>query len=1087
MTTYTSNDSLFRYTVDNDSNTYTLGDDDYNIIAECFNYWDSIVTPNSGFNGNHIIDVSFNVSTLGEGILGGASVSTLDSLGNQEFGNTFPTKGSIIMNDLHISEMMSDIRNSGKSKYFYVLVHEIGHILGIGTVATWDLSGTPITSYVDTDGETKTYYTGTNALREYKSYLPQIASQLIGIPMEDDGGSGTANVHAEEGHEGATSSNDRYINGVFHPGLDDELMTGWLESSPTSTPLSRISLGFLEDIGYTVDYNLADEYVLSDGSWLDLSANAHCLKSIYIDGTLDISGGDVKLRGTDDNLIVEGDATLQGAVRLGNKVGFGVTNPQYEMDVNGNVYVDTDFTISNDASLNNFTVSGNYSTNAVNYTGGSIEAGDPVYLDTSLDKRLFVRSEDMSFNGVIVNTTTTTEITGNTWNKLGDNIDGMGYGARFGKSVSTNADGTIVAMGGNEYNYNNVSSTGYVQVYQRDESNTIGWSKLGQDIVGQADEQIGMDVSLSSDGTILAVGSYNNLVRVFQYSNSTWTQLGPDIDGEAANDNFGVKISLSGDGSIVAIGARYNNGSDNNRGHVRVYQYREYTDADNGTYHYESRVQDVDQTKPLIITEDGNTAPVVGNSYWIQLGSDIDGENENDESGGSVTISGDGTTVAIGATQNDGTTGTSTDNRGHVRVYQRDETNTTVAPIGWTKLGEDIDALFYSESFGCAVSLNFNGSILAAGANGNRGDTNTWNAKIGNVRIFQYSNSDWLQLGYNIVGENSDDQSGDSVSLNSDGTIVAIGALFNDGNGADSGHVRIYQYREYTDADNGIYEYSTREQGTTNFKQLIATEDINTPPVIGNSYWTQLGFDISGEAGSDRSGRSVSLNDAGTIVAIGSTRHSNLGHVRVYQIDATIPQQTTTYQTIASDVDNTGTFSADISLNNTSTGLTLTNNITIVDTSNNNYGAYTTYANAAGTTYFNVGKSASNVFNIVDNNNTGVYMASDSNSFTSTSDIQLKKDISPLSDSTESLMKLKPCTYKWKSQSDEDTKKHIGFIAQEVEEVLPNLVNENTYPDGSTYKGVAMADLVPYLVSMNNSLDARIKNLKEKINALKTA
>ena len=136
-----------------------------------------------------------------------------------------------------------------------------------------------------------------NALREYKSYLPQIAGQLIGIPMEDDGGSGTANVHAEEGHEGATSSNDRYINGIFHPGLDDELMTGWLESSPTTTPLSRISLGFLEDIGYTVDYNLADEYVLSDGSWLDLSANAHCLKSTYIDGILDISGGDVTLRG----------------------------------------------------------------------------------------------------------------------------------------------------------------------------------------------------------------------------------------------------------------------------------------------------------------------------------------------------------------------------------------------------------------------------------------------------------------------------------------------------------------------------------------------------------------------------------------------------------------------------------------------------------------------------------------------------------------------------------------------------------------------------------------------------------------------
>ena len=283
---------------------------------------------------------------------------------------------------------------------------------------------------------------------------------------------------------------------------------------------------------------------------------------------------------------------------------------------------------------------------------------------------------------------------------------------------------------------------------------------------------------------------------------------------------------------------------------------------------------------------------------------------------------------------------------------------------------------------------------------------------------------------------------------------MAIGAHRNNGTDTDAGHVRIYQY--------------------------------------SNSAWTQAGPDIDGEAVNDQSGYSVSLSSDGSIVAIGAPYNdgndTDSGHVRVYQIGTTtITTTTTTYQTIASDVDNTGTFSTDLSLNNTSTGLTLTNNITIVDTSNNNYGAYTTYSNAAGTTYFNVGKSASNVFNIVDNNNTGVYMASDSNSFTSTSDIQLKKDISLLSDSTESLMKLKPCTYKWKSQSDEDTKKHIGFIAQEVEEVLPNLVNENTYPDGSTYKGVAMADLVPYLVSMNNSLDTRIKNLKEKINALKTA
>ena len=52
--------------------------------------------------------------------------------------------------------------------------------------------------------------------------------------------------------------------------------------------------------------------------------------------------------------------------------------------------------------------------------------------------------------------------------------------------------------------------------------------------------------------------------------------MGCDIDGEAAGDQFGYSVSLSSDGTIVAIGAKGNDGTDNTnsmRGHVRVYQY----------------------------------------------------------------------------------------------------------------------------------------------------------------------------------------------------------------------------------------------------------------------------------------------------------------------------------------------------------------------------------------------------------------------------------------------------------------------------------------------------------------------------------
>ena len=178
---------------------------------------------------------------------------------------------------------------------------------------------------------------------------------------------------------------------------------------------------------------------------------------------------------------------------------------------------------------------------------------------------------------------------------------------------------------------------------------------------------------------------------------------------------------------------------------------------------------------------------------------------------------------------------------------------------------------------------------------------------------------------------------------------------------------------------------------------------------------------------------------------------------------------------VASNINTSGTFFADVSLNH---NLVVPGNITIVDGSANNYGAYTTFTNKDATAYFNVGKSASNVFNIVDNNNIGVYMASDGNSMTSTSDERLKTDIESLDDPTEKLMQLKPCTYKWKTQ--EDDKKHVGFIAQEVEEVLPELVNETTYPDGASYKGVATSDLIPYLIKSIQERQLRINKLENK-------
>ena len=127
-------------------------------------------------------------------------------------------------------------------------------------------------------------------------------------------------------------------------------------------------------------------------------------------------------------------------------------------------------------------------------------------------------------------------------------------------------------------------------------------------------------------------------------------------------------------------------------------------------------------------------------------------------------------------------------------------------------------------------------------------------------------NKTWTQRGEDIDGEVTNDQSG-YVSLSADGTIVAIGAPYNNGNGTYLGHVRVYQY----DAT----------KTTAQMDQSL--------PNFGPVGWNRLGADIDGEAAYDFSGQSVSLSadaSGNSIVAIGAYGNdSYAGHVRVYQYE----------------------------------------------------------------------------------------------------------------------------------------------------------------------------------------------------------
>ena len=90
--------------------------------------------------------------------------------------------------------------------------------------------------------------------------------------------------------------------------------------------------------------------------------------------------------------------------------------------------------------------------------------------------------------------------------------------------------------------------------------------------------------------------------------------------------------------------------------------------------------------------------------------------------------------------------------------------------------------------------MNAAGDRVAIGAPYNDGYVDD----AGHVRIYQWQENNWVQIGADIHGEATDNLSGESVSLNAEGNRVAIGARLNDGDAPPNhdGHVRVYERDE---------------------------------------------------------------------------------------------------------------------------------------------------------------------------------------------------------------------------------------------------------------------------------------------------
>jgi hypothetical protein len=108
-------------------------------------------------------------------------------------------------------------------------------------------------------------------------------------------------------------------------------------------------------------------------------------------------------------------------------------------------------------------------------------------------------------------------------------------------------------------------------------------------------------------------------------------------------------------------------------------------------------------------------------------------------------------------------------------------------------------------------------------------------------------------------------------------------------------------------------------------------------------------------------------------------------------------------------------------------------------------------------------------------------ITSDGTLTTATSDIRLKENIEPLTNSLEKLLQLSGVTYSWIGQEG----KKIGFIAQEVEKVIPELVfiNNNTE---DKIKGIHMDNITAVLVEAIKEQQKIIEELKVRISNLES-
>ena len=335
--------------------------------------------------------------------------------------------------------------------------------------------------------------------------------------------------------------------------------------------------------------------------------------------------------------------------------------------------------------------------------------------------------------------------TASNWDLVGQEIIGPGPrttstgSLSLSQTVALSKDGSRVAFGSPDW------SGGYVSILQEPSAgDSDSWTPVGHNITGQEGEngRFGYSVALSSTGTTVVVGApfadnengetAAGIVRVYQEGlDSTWSQLGQEFMGEASFEVNGWSVAISSDGTRMAMGSPGSGVIGNFTGAVRAFRW------------------------------DG--------TIWTQVGSTLFGDSIQDKFGHSVSMSDDGTVLAVGGWEKpDATTGGIF--VGHVRIYEYEEDSND-----WVQLGSDLVGSDSYDNFGYSVALSGDGMKVVVGSP-RTSSISGGIAPRGYIEMYEYDGSQWRKYGGTISSTQDFDNLGHSVSISATSNRVAGGA-----------------------------------------------------------------------------------------------------------------------------------------------------------------------------------------------------------------------------------------------------------------------------------------------------------------------